>query len=198
MDAFRKELIEQRQKIARRSIKEEAIRERLKPWLKPFDKPRLYFPLSDKGEIDIIGLRKEFDKQFLFPVVIDKENSLMVFKEPKVLKKGSYGIVEPAKGEEIVPDLLIVPLLAFHQTNRLGYGKGFYDAYLKAHPEIISIGVAFDEQEKDFEINPWDVPLDVIITPTRVIEKSNLKESKLESKSRPQEQKAFDLAKEKR
>lgn len=220
MDPFRTELIKQRLQIEERMIKQQAIREQIKPWLKPFSAPGLYFPILEKGEIDLLSIRKELarQKEFLFPVVIDKERSLMVFKEGRALKKGAYGIVEPAFGEEKVPDVLLVPLLAFEKngTHRIGYGKGFYDGYLKAHPEIFSIGVAFDEQEREFEIHPWDEPLDLIITPTRVIERShsqNGQNSRIEGQNkeeenfkepdslktfRPVEQKVRDLVNKKR
>lgn len=48
--------------------------------------------------------------------------------------------------QRYVPDVLLVPLSAFFNTYRLGYGGGYYDRYLANHPEIITIGVAFDER----------------------------------------------------
>ena len=49
--------------------------------------------------------------------------------QPLLLNK--YGIPEPKKSKKILPNLILVPLLAFDEKkNRLGYGKGFYDKYL--------------------------------------------------------------------
>ena len=44
-----------------------------------------------------------------------------------------FGILEPRNSnKEIIPDLIMVPLVAFdNQLNRIGYGKGYYDRILK-------------------------------------------------------------------
>jgi len=67
------------------------------------------------------------------------------------LKKGPYGICEPAvkkyiKLEDL--DLVIVPGIAFDKRgNRLGRGKGYYDYFLKRlNSHTASIGLAFDFQ----------------------------------------------------
>ncbi|WP_299132146.1 5-formyltetrahydrofolate cyclo-ligase [uncultured Amaricoccus sp.] len=49
------------------------------------------------------------------------------------LVPGPFGVSVPAEGEELEPDILLVPLLAFDSYgNRLGYGGGFYDRTLHA------------------------------------------------------------------
>ena len=51
-----------------------------------------------------------------------------------VLKINKFGMLEPAllNSKLIVPNIMLVPLLAYdNQKNRLGYGGGFYDRYLK-------------------------------------------------------------------
>ena len=53
--------------------------------------------------------------------------------------------------------------------NRLGYGKGFYDKYLKKYfntrNEILKVGIAFSFQEyKNLPVNKNDYKLDYIIT----------------------------------
>lgn len=66
-------------------------------------------------------------------------------------------------------DITIVPLVAFDKNlNRLGYGAGCYDRYF-AKNETYKIGLAFDEQQAEFETSNFDVPLDLIITPTVVL-----------------------------
>jgi 5-formyltetrahydrofolate cyclo-ligase len=63
-----------------------------------------------------------------------------------------------------------VPLLAFDKNkNRLGYGKGFYDRYLKKYlkknKKILTVGIAFSFQEyKNLPVNKNDYKLDYIIT----------------------------------
>ena len=60
-----------------------------------------------------------------------------------------YGIKEPVDGDEVEPDLVIMPLLAFDDfKSRLGRGKGYYDRYCNAR-NIKSIAIAFDLQKFD-------------------------------------------------
>jgi 5-formyltetrahydrofolate cyclo-ligase len=61
-------------------------------------------------------------------------------------------------------DLIIIPIVAFDShNNRIGYGKGFYDRFLK-QIECKKIGIAFNCQlVEDFEPDVWDIPLDQII-----------------------------------
>jgi 5-formyltetrahydrofolate cyclo-ligase len=68
------------------------------------------------------------------------------------------------------PDVTLVPMLAFDgNLFRLGYGGGFYDKFL-SESSTLKVGLAFDEQQTDDNfVEKFDVPLDVIITPTRVI-----------------------------
>lgn len=67
------------------------------------------------------------------------------------------------------PKACVVPLLAYNGNNyRLGYGGGYYDKYLSTH-DTLKIGVCYDEQYFDFEREPFDVAMDIIVTPTKII-----------------------------
>ena len=86
-----------------------------------------------------------------------------------VLFVNKYGILEPLKSKKIIPDIILVPLLAFDKNkNRLGYGKGFYDKYLKKmikKKKILTVGVAFSFQKyHKLPTNNKDVKLDYILT----------------------------------
>ena len=87
------------------------------------------------------------------------------------LIKNSYGIEEPSAGNNIEPediDLVMVPLLAFDKAGfRVGYGKGFYDRFLKeCKPGVVKIGLSFfDAEDSISDINELDVPLDYCVTP---------------------------------
>jgi 5-formyltetrahydrofolate cyclo-ligase len=72
------------------------------------------------------------------------------------------------------PPVLLVPVVAFDRKGaRLGYGAGYYDACLrgmKGRQRVLAIGLAFDEQElPEIPCEPQDEPLDMILTPSRVI-----------------------------
>lgn len=91
------------------------------------------------------------------------------------MEEGPFGAMIPAAGGWIVPEILIVPLVAFNRKGgRLGYGGGFYDrtlAELRASGPVLAIGFAFAAQEaEDLPLEPTDQPLDLIVTEAGVIE----------------------------
>lgn len=88
------------------------------------------------------------------------------------LAKGYFGLMQSSEDTpEVVPDVLIMPLVAFTaQGHRLGQGGGFYDKWLGAHPDTIRFGLAWDMQEvPELPIEPHDMHLTGVITPTRLI-----------------------------
>ena len=92
------------------------------------------------------------------------------WKKNQVLLVNKLGILEPVKTEPKVPDIMLIPLLAFDKRKyRLGYGKGFYDRYLnkylKKFKNILSVGVAFSfQRHHKLPMSQNDVKLDFIIT----------------------------------
>ena len=111
-------------------------------------------------------------KQNLLLPVIEENDSMNFFqwKKNEVLKVNKYGILEPNKLIKNVPNVMLVPLLAFDKDKyRLGYGKGFYDRYLnkylKKFKNILTVGVAFSFQKHHkLPINNRDVKLNYILT----------------------------------
>jgi 5,10-methenyltetrahydrofolate synthetase len=91
------------------------------------------------------------------------------------LSHGQYGIREPGGHCIAIPsnrlDLILVPGVAFDAYGRrLGRGKGFYDQLLES-VRGTTCGVAFDEQIVEaVPVEPHDVYLNCILTPTRWIE----------------------------
>ena len=70
------------------------------------------------------------------------------------------------------PDLILVPGAAFDRTGgRLGYGGGYYDAFLPTRPpDCRAVGLAFAFQLIDrLPADPWDCPLDCIVTDHEVV-----------------------------
>ena len=132
----------------------------------------LYYPTS--YELNILNiLEVEFLKKtkFLLPIINDKYSMYFYeWKKKDVLNVNKYGILEPLKSKPITPNIILVPLLAFDKfKNRLGYGKGFYDKFLKKNyknkRKVISIGVAFSFQKyHKLPVNNKDVKLDYILT----------------------------------
>ena len=76
--------------------------------------------------------------------------------------------------KKITPNIILVPLLAFDKNkNRIGYGRGFYDKYLKKYAKtknFLTVGVAFSFQKyHKIPINNKDYKLDHIITEKGII-----------------------------
>lgn len=63
-------------------------------------------------------------------------------------------------------DIIVVPVLGFDNKGyRLGMGKGWYDRFLAAQPQALTVGIAYSWSKVDRLPNePHDVPLDYIVT----------------------------------
>jgi 5-formyltetrahydrofolate cyclo-ligase len=77
--------------------------------------------------------------------------------------------VPPETSPEVLPDVLLVPMLAFDRRGyRLGYGGGFYDrtlVKLRALKPVLAVGVAYAAQEVAEVLRaPYDQPLDYVMT----------------------------------
>ncbi len=83
-----------------------------------------------------------------------------------------YGIPIPADGAVVVPDLVLLPLLAFDaQGFRLGYGGGYFDRTLAAMvPRPQAIGVGFElGRVADIRPGAHDIGLDAVVTECGVL-----------------------------
>ncbi len=128
-----------------------------------------------KSEITTIPLMNRLRREgwrTALPVVIAAGEPL-VFRawEPgSPLVPGVWDIpIPPETAEEVLPDVLLVPMLAFDRMGfRLGYGGGFYDRSLeklRALKKVHAVGVAYHGQMVD-EVprGPHDAPLDYVMT----------------------------------
>jgi len=92
--------------------------------------------------------------------------------EESDLEEGPMKLRQPAAHAPlVVPEVLFMPLVGFTPTGeRLGQGGGYYDRHLAANPHTVAIGMAWDMQEVEtLPLEPHDMPLAAIITPTRVL-----------------------------
>jgi 5-formyltetrahydrofolate cyclo-ligase len=150
-------------------------------------------PATGAGVSAYWPLEDEFDPRPLFielhrrghpiglPVILGKGQPLLFRRwTPDVaLVRGSFRVMTPPpEAPEVVPQVLLVPLLAFDRAGyRLGYGGGFYDrtiAGLRASREVLAVGVALAAQEVSaVPRDDTDEPLDWVVTEQEAIRISN-------------------------
>ena len=134
-----------------------------------------FLTIPDKKEVDtsfLITILQGRDKQIVIPKVGEERRlSHYLLTDSTKLQPNTWDVPEPVEGIEVPAgkiDVVFVPLMAFDlDGNRVGYGKGYYDIFLKTcREDVIKIGLSFFEAEARIEgINPDDVPLDYCLTP---------------------------------
>ncbi len=145
--------------------------------------PRIHVYLSAPDEIEtwpFIEYAWGTGKEVVVPrVITGNERTLehVVLTRQTPLAPGPFGIREPARSETegVVPsenftehDVVLVPLLAFERNgHRLGYGKGFYDTFLR-NCRAVRIGLAYEFQRAThLPVEEHDVALDRVATNER-------------------------------
>ena len=124
-------------------------------------------------EINVSQILKKFEnKNYQISLPKIKKNSQMDFflwskKDPFKINK--FGIPEPTSDKIVYPGILLVPIVAFDKNfNRIGYGGGFYDRYIKKIKKIknvTTIGLAYSFQKvKKVPTNKFDIKLDFVVT----------------------------------
>jgi len=135
-----------------------------------------YYPVN--FEVDDLELLKRLEKKkFNISLPVIKKKFQMDFygwSFSNLLKSNKYGIPEPETKNKVYPDIILVPLVAFDKNmNRLGYGGGYYDRFIKKiskKKKIIKIGLAFSHQKIDkVPTNIYDQKLDYIVTNKYII-----------------------------
>ena len=134
-----------------------------------------YYPINTEVDpFPIIHLLKKKSLKHCLPVIC-KLNAPLIFREWKKdtkLINSNFGAKIPSTGNEIIPDLILVPLLAYDDNgSRLGYGGGFYDRTLynlrkNFKKKIIAVGLAYSSQKYNglLPLEKTDEKLDAILT----------------------------------
>ena len=126
----------------------------------------LYKSMLD--EVNTSKLIKESlkSKVVLLPRVIGDKMIFVEINSKTSYKKSHIGVLEPIGNEYSgTIDLIIVPGLSFDKLgNRLGYGKGFYDRFLR-DKSIYKIGICFNKQiYLGLPCDNYDIPMNLVIT----------------------------------
>lgn len=156
----RKQIIQRRCQLdpSIKKSKEREIQKYLEPYL--HGNIGLYVPI--KNEVDLFSLNRN-RKLYLPKVTSSTTMEFLLFTG--TFSEGAFGVLEP-EGARIDPidlDVIVVPMVAFNGLQRMGYGKGYYDRYLK-DTKALKVGVAFSMQEANFEKQDHDINMDIVIT----------------------------------
>lgn len=140
----------------------------------------IFYPIVGKHEFNSLLLAAYIKENFPdISLVLPKSNlqncslTHIIWDEQTPLSMNKWGITEPEEGEAIHPekiDMAVIPLLAFDEHgHRLGYGKGFYDRFLsQCRKNVQKIGVSFFPPIPAIETDPYDIPLDMCVTPEKI------------------------------
>ena len=140
-----------------------------------FTNYHIFLPIEQKVEVDtsyLLSVLQGKDKS----IILSKSNfdthtmQHILLQENTPIAVSNFGIPEPQKGIEVEAsslEVVFVPLLAFDkQGHRVGYGKGFYDRFLRqCGPNTRFVGLSFFDPENKIPSAPHDIALDYCVTP---------------------------------
>lgn len=130
----------------------------------------LYWPF--RGEPDLRGLARSLTEAGVtcaLPVVVAKTQPLIFrsYAPGDALEPGVWKIPVPSNAPEVVPDVLLAPVVGFdRQGYRLGYGGGFFDRTMAAcstPPKLVGVGYEIARVQTIFP-QPHDRPMDLVVT----------------------------------
>ena len=134
-----------------------------------------YYPVN--FEVDTLNFLNELENKgykISLPVINkNKQMDFYLWTFNDLLKLNKLGIPEPEKIKKVIPELILVPLVAFDKKLfRIGYGGGYYDRYIEKvgkFKKFKTIGLSFSFQEiKKLPLNKFDKKLDFIITENKI------------------------------
>ena len=156
--------------------KDQKIKERVQALYQYKQAKQIFCYVSTSIEVDTKALIQEalrHGKRVAVPRCTDPEHSVMEFfyiSSLDDLAPGTFGVLEPdperaVKVTDFSKALSIVPGLCFDYNGyRLGYGKGYYDRFLSAHPGP-RVGIVYSEFVKyRLYHGRYDVSMDLIVT----------------------------------
>lgn len=170
--SLRKELINIRKSISNRKQKSTIIVNKIIK-LKDYCNAKviaIFKSLSDEVNTDyLINYSLKCGKIVLLPRVVGDNIVFIQVDQDTKYEKSKLGVMEPIFNQENVYadniDLILVPGLGFDKdNNRIGYGKGYYDRFLK-EKDICKIGICFKEQLlENIIVDKEDIPVDLVVT----------------------------------
>ena len=179
-EELRKKYINLRKSINNKEEKSKIIASKLLSFdvLKNANVVAIYVSMEEEVSThEIINYFLSMSKIVCVPLIkMDGSMKFIRIDSMKNLKENKFGILEPENDSVVIKniDIIIMPGVCFDRYgNRIGFGKGYYDRYLKDNEKIIKIALAFSEQvikDKIFSEN-HDIKYDYLITEKEIIRK---------------------------
>lgn len=139
----------------------------------------LFFPIARQREINTFLIKSLLDARggTVYTSRVSRHSVLMETLKLKPETRfdiDSWGIPLPLDFELVdagAIQVVFIPLLAYDESgNRIGFGKGYYDAFLgQLAPSVLKVGLSIFPPEKHIHPEPHDIPLDYCITPENIL-----------------------------
>lgn len=141
----------------------------------------IYLPSSNEVSTKLISdFFIKNNISFSYPKIVKEEHPLdfiLSEKDQKFSNNNLYKkVLEPTHGKKILPNFLIIPLIAFDSNlDRLGMGGGFFDRtikYLKNQDikiTIIALTYDFQRSQELLPTEKTDQKLDFIVTEREIL-----------------------------
>ena len=144
------------------------------------DRKSILFYATKEPEVETLALMERFlaaGKIISVPIIEKETRSLRLSRILSLseLKISTFHVPEPIGSEHPISadeiETILLPMVGFDRCcRRLGYGAGYYDRFLAAHPDIERIGLAYSVQEEEIiPVDEYDLPVDMVVTEKEVI-----------------------------
>jgi 5-formyltetrahydrofolate cyclo-ligase len=136
----------------------------------------VFLPIQKLKEVNTLPLVQQLlDSNYSLytsKISVDGEMKTIPLKSLDGLIEDSWGIPTLNDEVELLPEkiqLVVMPLLAYdHQGFRIGYGKGFYDNFIKSlGQKVLKVGFSFFPPFEKLPIEPHDEQMNMCITPKK-------------------------------
>ena len=129
-----------------------------------------YMPYNQEVRtIPIMRQAQADGKRVAVPKVYGDTMKFLWLDDLDAVAPGAYNIPEPIADEPEADDetaLVLMPGLAFDpEGHRCGYGGGFYDKFLAAHPNHPTIALCYGFRMLDhLDVDAHDIPVDAVLS----------------------------------
>ena len=180
-DKIRKEILKKRNNLSYEEVEKKSslIIKNLEKFIKNAENVMIFMDM--KNEVRITKLMELYpEKNFFISKITDSQNREMKINKynENELILHKFGYYESSSNDfydEKILDIVIVPAIAFDfWKNRIGFGGGYYDTFLKKvrekNKKVLFIGVCYNFQIiKNVPIEEHDIVLDLIVNENQII-----------------------------